>query len=59
MISVRSETPELAGTRLLGFATNNPGSWGTSVRETETLIEKCAGYQPRRFGEGNARPHAG
>jgi amylosucrase len=28
MISVRAETPELAGTRLIDFATNNPGVLG-------------------------------
>ncbi|AXJ11004.1 alpha-amylase family glycosyl hydrolase [Arthrobacter sp. PM3] len=47
MISVRSATPELAGTRLLGFRTNTPGVLGYQRPGDGTLILVLA-----NFGDG-------
>ena len=44
MISVRSATPELAGTRLLGFATNSPGVLGYQRPGDGTLILALANF---------------
>ncbi|BCW71100.1 alpha-amylase family protein [Arthrobacter sp. NicSoilB8] len=44
MISVRSATPELAGTILLGFATNNPGVLGYQRPGDGTLILALANF---------------
>ena len=44
MISVRSATPEFAGTRLLGFATNNPGVLGYQRPGDGTLILALANF---------------
>jgi amylosucrase len=44
MISVRSSTPELAGTRLVGFATNNPGVLGYQRPGDGTLILALANF---------------
>lgn len=44
MISVRSRTPELAGTRLLDFATNNPGVLGYQRPGGETRILALANF---------------
>ena len=44
MVSVRSATPELAGTRLVGFATNNPGVLGYQRPGNGTLILALANF---------------
>jgi amylosucrase len=44
MISVRSATPELAGTRLVGFATNNPGVLGYQRPGEGTLVLVLANF---------------
>ncbi|MGY3317036.1 amylosucrase [Arthrobacter sp. TE12232] len=44
MVSARSATPELAGTRLIGFATNNPGVLGYQRPGAETLILVLANF---------------
>jgi amylosucrase len=44
MISVRSATPELAGTRLVGFATNNPGVLGYQRPGDGTLVLVLANF---------------
>ena len=44
LISVRSSTPELAGTRLVGFATNNPGVLGYQRPGDGTLILALANF---------------
>ena len=47
MVSVRSTTPELAGTRLIGFATNNPGVLGYQRPGAGTLILVLANFSDR------------
>ncbi len=44
MISVRSATPELAGTRLVGFATNNPGVLGYQRPGDGTVVLALANF---------------
>ncbi|WP_368086510.1 hypothetical protein [Arthrobacter sp. ok362] len=44
MISVRSATPEFAGTRLVWFATNNPGVLGYQRPGNGTLILALANF---------------
>ena len=44
MVSVRSATPELAGTRLVGFDTNNPGVLGYQRPGNGTLILALANF---------------
>jgi amylosucrase len=44
MISVRCATPEFAGTRLIGFATNNPGVLGYQRPGDGTLILALANF---------------
>lgn len=53
MISVRSSTPELAGTRLVGFATNNPGVLGYQRPGDGTLVLVLA-----NFSDGPQEVHA-